>query len=250
MVITAIKSALGVKGKGYIIDPVDARDVSISALNLKAPSNLGIDLVTPAVVIKDQGATSSCVGQSVSTAMQIAYIQDYKPCPPLSASFVYYNARFDENDLIDNGTKIRLAMRSVMKIGLCEEASWSFSSLSINKKPSILAYRSAMAQRGLRGYYRIDSGDIQSIIAAIHAKKPIVAGWNISENFSSAGTYIDKSMLGSAGHAMVIAGHRLLNGKDYFKIVNSWGPYFGSGGFVWADTGFVEAARDIWAVDV
>jgi hypothetical protein len=250
MVFTALKSALGIKGKGYLVDPVDTRDVSISTLNLNAPTNLGIDLVTPAIIIKDQGATSSCVGQSIATAMQIAYIQDYKPCPPLSASFVYYNARFDENDLTDNGTYIRLAMRSVMKIGLCEEANWSFSSLNINKKPSILAYRSAMAQRGLRGYYRIQPTDLQSVIAAIHARKPIVAGWNIGEKFFAAGTYVDKTMLGTAGHAMVIAGHRLLNGKDYFKIINSWGTGFGSNGFVWADVDFVSSAKDMWAVDV
>ena len=241
MFSTLIKAALNKKGTGYIIDQKDDNDILFQRSD---NSKLIVNLLN--AEIKDQGATSSCVGHAVSLALQIAF-NHKQSTPSLSAPFVYYNARAEENpkSIIDDGSYIRVAMKTVQKLGICETADWSLNTLKINTRPSYTAYRKAISQRGLRQYARIKPGDTSAIRSALSAKQPVIAGWRIGSNFGK-NKVLTLNDLGTNGHAMTIVGYH----RDNFLIANSWGTSFGDNGVIEANEEFISRAYDIWAISV
>ena len=105
-------------------------------------------------------------------------------------------------------------------------------------------------RRGLRGYYRIPTGDVDRVRHAIAAGFPVVGGWLVDRVFldwSGAGIIGPQdadAIVG--GHAMAIVAYA----GDEFRLANSWGVRWGAGGFALARASFIAAARDVWALDV
>ena len=247
-IVNQVKTLVGIKGNGYKTDGFDARDVLFTSKFAAVHYPEKVNLLQDVVRVKDQQATGSCVGQSIANAVRIAYLQDNKPAPDLSALFVYYNARFEENTpkIIDDGCRIRLAMKAVMKFGICPESNWAFSVAKANTRPDHWAYRYGASQRGIRGYYRIEKGDISSIKRALATGKPIVAGWDLSNTFGPKDGIVDRQVNGTAGHAMCIYGYD----GDKFNVLNSWGQDWGVKGAFLGTSSFIADARDLWAIDV
>jgi len=109
--------------------------------------------------VYDQGSTSSCTANAVSAAYAFESnrskdieAKTKKAFLP-SRSFIYYNARRgepenndvdDEKELIaDDGSQIRLAMRSLQKFGVCKEVSWPLRSETVKWYPGPYAFYEA-----------------------------------------------------------------------------------------------------------
>lgn len=243
-------------GFGYRKDPVDTRDVLLrSKLGAeRIPESAGVFGVP--LVIKNQFSTSSCVGHAVAQAIRIAYsLSDHSDgtCPDLSSLFAYYNARKESGDpILDRGTHIRSAIKAAQKLGVCNELVWPFSTLKVNRMPDWSSYRGAHDRRGIRGYYRIDNGDLDSIRAAIAMGHPVVAGWLVNQSFVD---YRGEGSIGAmtspfvGGHAMVIGAYSSSECREW-TILNSWGTGWGRMGFASVRSSFIREAMDVWAVDV
>jgi hypothetical protein len=250
------------RGLGYREDPLDSRDRQVGELLEK----LGVAAAEPPktasvfhtqIRIKDQGSTQSCVGQSVSQAVQIAYLMDSVACRELSALFAYYNARAEESpcpelDTIkDVGAYIRLAIKGLQKLGEAEEWAWPFKEGKVNKRPSWTSYRNASSRRGVRGYYRISTGDVvNQVKLAISQRRPVVGGWRIDEAFCKPeGVGIVKAITRDfvGGHAMLVESY---SADGSFTLVNSWGADWREGGRVRVSAEFIESVNDMWAIDV
>ena len=236
---------------GYRPDPTDDRDRMLASLELVSDVPLSATVVKRPFTIKNQNGTGSCVGQSVAQAVQFAFARDDAMVQDLSALFVYYNSRKESGDdtVTDNGTYLRTAIKSVQKFGVCPELVWPFSSSKVNRMPTWNAYRTAHDRRGVRGYYRIEPGNLLDVKRAIASGRPVVAGWQVDAAFKAhrGGTVIgaqQEPFVG--GHAMVVIGYTAAN----WDIVNSWGTGWGDHGLAIVNDSFMRQARDLWAVDV
>lgn len=236
---------------GYRPDPIDNRDRMLASLELASDVPLSATVIKRPLTIKSQGSTGSCVGQSVAQAVQLAFAHDDAMVQDLSALFVYYNSRKESGDdtITDNGTYLRTAIKSVQKFGVCPELVWPFSSSKVNRMPTWNAYRTAHDRRGVRGYYRIEPGNLLDVKRAIASGRPVVAGWQVDAAFKAhrGGTVIGaqhEPFVG--GHAMVVVAYT----AAHWTIVNSWGTGWGDAGLATVNDSFMRQARDLWAVDV
>lgn len=244
-------TGMSVRGFGYKPDPHDSRDHWLPGSMRAALLPVAAETWNPVCAPKDQGATSSCVGQAVAQGLRLAWLHLGQACPELSALEVYDVARSLEGEPgIDNGTYIRLAIGAVQKGGVCDEAAWPFSAAKINTPLPLRVVRAGWSRRGLRHYYRIANGDTQGIRAALAAGLPVVGGWAVTQSFEDWNptkgpiSKLSGAILG--GHAMCIHGYN----RDVFHGVNSWGPDWGRGGHWDATAQFISHASDLWALDV
>lgn len=244
---------LGRKGSGARRDTPDPRDYSIARLGL-ADASGDVDLSRPSECpIKDQGSTSSCVGQSLSSGIQLAYlVGNGEPCPVLSALDAYFGARELEGEAIrDAGCYPRLALKAVMAHGIATEESWPFGLLRVNRRPSWRARRDGYPRRGLRGYYSL-SGPEQVALALRH-RRPVQMSWTVTDGFQRLRAHqLVEAFPGKAvgGHAMLIVGVEAVAGALRFRIQNSWGTRWGNGGFWTASAAVIGAGHDGRALDV
>lgn len=238
---------------GYRPDPEDERDFVLAKLDrLELAPPRAASVHHPDLLIRDQGATGSCVGQAISNAVRLGYLvgNGDENCPDLSALFAYHEARIlDGGPMDDVGATIRSGVKGVQKSGVAPASTWPFDEGQVNEMPSWRAYRSAHDRRGLRGYYRIPGGDVEGVRKAIAARCPVVGGWMIDREFMH---HQGGSVLGVprepflGGHAILIESYD----GDTFTIVNSWGVGWGDGGRARVSAAFVAAGRDLWAIDV
>lgn len=248
---------LGIRGHGWRPDAADPRDRKLRQLGLSASVPSSASVLNGEYLIKDQASTSSCVTQALTNAVRLAYeVGNGVACPDLSALFAYYNARREDGrGFADDGTTIRSGIKCLQHFGACPETDWAFKVSRVNKMPTWAAYRTAHDLRGIRGYYRIDDGDLTSVKMALAAHRPVVAGWDVNERFRQYdGSYTIGAMVGPfiGGHAMLIGGYEDTGSSagTKWKIPNSWGVDFGDHGCVFANDSFMRQARDLWAIDV
>lgn len=237
---------------GCLPDPVDPRDFTLEALELSSarlPASASV--AHPAVGIRDQGTTNSCVGFALTTAMRLALLRQGKAAPELSPYFVYFNARkhHQKATVVDTGTSLRAALLGAMRLGFCPEHVWPTLPGRINRGPEWAAFRAAHDFRGLRGYYRIDPGDFRGVRTALAAGFPVVAGFPVGQAFLDLRTrgpvtaFHAQNSVG--GHALVIESYS----GSTFGSPGSWGIDHGQGGRLELTEGFMALAVDQWAID-
>lgn len=245
-------------------DPLDSRDME---LRLAEPGLFGgatpdyASVATGGFVgTRNQSRTNSCVGFAWRAGLQVAAFWAGSPYPELSPLAIYLGARATHTpdldgdgkaDLKDDGTYLRAAAKAIMRMGAPSEATHSFSVLRVNKPLHFRALREGMHRRGLRGYYRIKSGDEQAIRVALANRLPVIGGWEMQENWENArgATRLTRQEGGFVGrHAQLIES---VHPSGDFTIWNtSWGLRFGDDGRVDVARHIALSARDLWAIDV
>ncbi len=235
-------------GLGCKRDLHDARDLLLAARLAPATLPLSATVWSSAARVKDQGRTSSCVGQAVSQALRLAYLHQGQQCPDLSARACYRLALSVDGADADHGTYLRSGVRGAQKLGSPTEAAWPFSARDITAQLSLAAVHSGHDQHGLRGYYRIPSGNVDGVRQALAAGFPVVAGWDVGPAFmanrGAAAVDVESESLG--GHALCLHSYS----DQIFSGVNSWGTAWGAGGHFTATERWVASAHDVWALDV
>lgn len=244
------------RGCGHLADTPDPRDQLCGALGLPGtppPEAMRLAGLVPRVL--DQGWTESCVGHAVASGLWVAHRARGTDLPDPSPRFIYWHARgYHGGELVDTGTFLRTGLKGVMRFGVAPESTCVTSRAMINRSPSWSAYRHAHDWGGLRGYYRIaseGSGRLDEIKRALAADHPVVFGTGVSESFkrfSGTNTVTRPAQSAIVGrHAMCVVGYR----GDKFRVLNSWGPLWGDGGFVWVTDTYLawEETRDLWVLD-
>jgi hypothetical protein len=249
---------LGRPGLGYRPDPTDERDQPLGALALSGDLPITVSHRALVSTVLNQGSTKSCVGHSLAAGLELALRLDGAPAFAVSPWAVWFWARAAEGEeKLDDGTHIRTAMKQVQGLGIPPESLWGRTPKRArpphDKAPPFACLRAAAKYRGLRGYYRIGSGDTTGIRRALAAGKPVVFGMDVSRTFTQPlgplviGDDPDDSI---GGHAMCCVGYRAVDGKDCFEILNSWGKKWRSDGFAFVTERRMAQARDVWALDV
>ncbi len=239
------------RGVGWLKEEPDSRDMRIGALTLDPTIPAAASLRHPAITVRDQDGTQSCVGHAWAQAIELAYAWHNTLTGDLSPLALYFWARASHGAAgEDAGTYLRAAAKAVMRFGVPSERTWPFRASRVNVSPAWQAYRDAYDRRGLRGYYRVDATDLDGIRKAIANGKPVVGGWRVDRAFTQfRGTGTIDMITGEiiGGHALCLMGY---NADGTFEIINSWGTSFGNQGYAHVTEDFVSQGHDLWVLDV
>lgn len=235
------------RGMGWIPDPVDARDYSARQF-LGAPRERGKlkearGLAQYVRSVRDQGSTSSCVGQAFATAIDTRFRAIGIKVEEPAAQGIYTYGRGlarknPDEPLVDDGCIMRLAAKGLKTQGVPGVSVWPFDATTINDEPKLHQHQNASAGR-LAGYAKIDStgeARILDIDNALSKLYPVAFGLKCDDGFQD---YDGKSVLGLpvganyGGHAVTLLEMYtdLKTGAKWYLGINSWGPGWGDRGW-------------------
>lgn len=242
------------RGLGYRVDKPDDRDFrygASAAPALPPPLLREPDLTSYVGRVRNQGDTSSCVGQALAAAIETTSLaMDGTPLN-VSARWLYTVSREAErrgSTLLDDGTFPRLAMSAANARGIVPERTFPFSRDAINARPSPEDAKAAYDLRGLR-FFRIDSEGEERLEAfddALRRGCCVLFGSKVSAQYQYDPGDVVTSMGSSIGghmQALVRAGGDPL-------VLNSWGTEWGHGGYARWSRDFLGRYEmsDIYAV--
>jgi C1A family cysteine protease len=242
---------------GWVPDLPDARDYMYSApekVLTKLPKKVDLrgSNMPP---VWDQGELGSCTGQAIGSAFEFGQRkQGLKVFMP-SALFIYYNERAMEGTIdTDSGAMIRDGMKSVAKIGVCDEVTWPYVIPKFAEKPPQKAYTEAKKHQAL--VYRRVLGVLHQMQGCLAQGFPFVFGFAVYESFLSPEVArTGKVSLPPRGEQL-IGGHAVLavgydDSKQAFIVRNSWGNKWGIKGYCEMPYGYLtdpQLSRDFWAI--
>jgi len=245
-------------GLGYLVDPVDERDLNARALfgarrSLPDEAHGLLDCLSG---VYDQGPSQGCVGQAIGHAIDVRLRKMGRwDAPKVSRGGVYKLARAlgrpsAEIPLVDEGSYPRLAMKALRVYGVPTEARVPTDLDTINEELPWDALKEASAFT-LNAFWRIDAmgkGGIEDMCQALVNGYPVPFGLVVDKAFSN---HTGKKVLGAINQAEAIGGHMMFavayrteKGRRVFTIVNSWGVTWGDGGLCEADEEFFRYVQD------
>jgi hypothetical protein len=198
---------------------------------------------------QSQGAIGSCTGWAVgygamtileSVNKQWSEKSDTITESAFSALFVYNQVK--SSGSCDAGAHISSAAAFLCKKGNLRSREFDRIKNNCDKQPSSAELNKASANC-IKDFVALFSTDDASLIKiektklSLSQNKPVVIGMYLRNNFRQLRTGAqywrpdagDTTFLGA--HAMVVVGYD--DGREAFEIMNSWGPSWGNGGFIW-----------------
>jgi C1A family cysteine protease len=203
----------------------------------------------------DQGSLGSCTANAISTAFIYNLVKQEESLFVPSRLFIYYNTRLLEgNEDRDSGATLRNTVKSINKVGLCEEPFWPYDIKKFKSKPSTKSYDDAEGNKAVK-YERL-SRSLYDFKSCLAAGLPFVCGFAVYESFQSkevAKTGImpmpgpDETSLG--GHAILVVGYD--DETQCFIVRNSWGTKWGDKGHFYMPYEYLlnrNLSDDFWVI--
>lgn len=207
---------------GYIEDPEDTRDILLG--NYLIPQKLPpvIDWDDWSLPVKDQGKTSSCVGQSSTAMKEIQEKLEHNKAIQFDGFSLYDACKKIDGIPNQQGTYIRIAMKILQETG-------------------IGGYK-------IKSYSRLNN--LQEIKTALVSTGPIVVGFPVYDSFyKPVKGVINLPKEGeniNGGHAVLLTGYD--DNQKFFKMKNSWGQDWGMKGYAFLTYSFVDSfKKDAWS---
>ena len=245
-----------IKGYKKKAPGADAKKYSAKLSADRLPAR--VDLRPYLTQVEDQGGTNSCVANAVAGAFEyLVKRQEAENAYDVSRLFIYYNARAQESDEVDDeGTSIDAAINGVNGNGACSEESWPFDEERVNEEPSEEAFEEAEG-------VEISGSELVPTILEEWKKclaegNPIVFGLSLFESFDRHRRkgYVPKpsnkevSRADHSGHAMLCVGYS--DPDNMFIVRNSWGESWGDAGYCYIPYDYLMNAKfndgDSWII--
>jgi C1A family cysteine protease len=241
---------------GWKPDLPDPRDLMFSAPQpVLASLPPKVDLRRGCPPVYDQGQLGSCTANAIGAAFQFAQrklgLVDFTP----SRLFIYYNEREMEGTIgEDSGAMIRDGIKSVNKLGVCDENTWKYNVARFTEQPDPPAYTEALRHQATS--YRRVRPVLNQLKGCLAGGLPFVFGFSVAESFESPDVArtgevpmpaADERILG--GHAVLAAGYD--DATQRFLVRNSWGEKWGKGGYCTMPYAYLTdagLAQDFWAI--
>ncbi|MEZ4854722.1 C1 family peptidase [Flavobacterium sp.] len=214
-----------------------------------------VDLVPKFPPIGNQGNYGTCVAWAVAYNAKTALNGISKN---LSTSDLYATAnQFSPKDLFTaipdnqkggncNGTNFSTAFEILQNRGVATMQTVPYNGLGNCSSSNLQANWNSEASQNKIKYWRKIEGTVQSIKQNLANNIPVVFGAKLADNFmtwNSSNVLSSNTSYNNVGqhayHAMVVAGYDDNKGANgAFKIINSWGEYWGNNGYCWVDYNF------------
>ena len=245
------------KKYGWKRDKVDVRDkvmrfkaVDLSTLPPK------VDLRDKCSPVEDQASLGSCTANATAGALE--YLENKVGSGSFenfSRLFVYYNTRvLGKTVHEDSGGSLRDSVKSVVRVGACDELIWAYDISKFTIRPSLACYRNAKPHK-IVDYHRIDGG-LSDLLQCLAEGYPFVFGFSVFSEFEGpqvASTGVlnlpapDETFQG--GHAVCAVGYDM-DAKTVL-VRNSWGSNWGQGGYFTMPFAYISnpnLASDFWTL--
>jgi hypothetical protein len=201
--------------------------------------------------ISDQGATSSCVGQAMSTAIYLAGQAQDRPVPRPSAAWSYALARYYDTPgvLVDVGCRPRSCVLAALQHGIVAESRVPFDAAAVNAAPPLDA-DVAGADALFTGYYRV-AGDVPLLMRMALARGHVpMLSMVVHEAFQDLpgdAVYSEPAGTELGRHMVCVAGYR----PGAFRVINSWGTGWADDGTCWIADRFIASSyvQDAYVVN-
>ncbi len=184
--------------------------------------------------VENQGSLGSCTANALAGAVELLERKNNVPFEDVSRLFIYYKERVIEHTVDwDSGAMLRDGMKTLVKLGVCEESLWPYVISKFAVKPPASSYREAL-DRQVTSYQRILT--LEEMLACLADGFPFVFGFSVYESFESpevARTGIvnlppqGERLIG--GHAVLAVGYDQQDRR--FLVRNSWGSDWGMRGY-------------------
>jgi C1A family cysteine protease len=169
---------------GWLPDLPDHRDKLYGTIS-KAPLSLptSVDLRTQCTPVENQGEMNSCTANALVGTLEFLEKKNKRKFVNLSRLFVYYNERVIEHSLKeDPGAIIRDGKKTLVKQGVCSEASWPYKKSILYSRPTPSIYREALDHQ-VTSYHRILS--LIEMRQCLAEGYPFVFGFTVFSGFLS-----------------------------------------------------------------
>lgn len=243
---------------GWIKDNRDKRDKLFKAKAVPPQSFTPTDLRADCATVMDQGKLGACT--AFGTVEMVHFVrkkqkqQDFTPSP----LFTYYTTRQIENSVNrDAGAMVRNAIKSAVLYGVVQEEKWNYDITKFKVKPNPGVYAEALKHQTLK-YHRINDGVIRDMQQCLFEGYPFTFGAALFASFESAEVatsgIVPIPRTGEwqvGGHCMLCVGWKVLDGRNYFIIQNSWGTDWGDKGFCYIPFEYMgnrKLANDFWTI--
>lgn len=200
----------------------------------------------------DQGDIGSCTGHGVGALVAFRLKAEHGKVIQPSRLFIYYNERVLENSVAeDAGAYIRDGIKSVAKVGVCNENLWPYDTTKYAQQPPQNAYTDALSFQAL-AYKRVPKTRFKATLAA---GLPIVFGFTVFDSFETAEVAKTgqvpmpaKSERQQGGHCVLLVGYD--DATERWLCRNSWGTGWGLQGYFTMPYAYLTngLASDFWTI--
>lgn len=192
--------------------------------------------VTP---VKNQGQCGSCWSFSTTGALEGAYYNKFGELLSFSEQQLV-SCDVGGGDAGCNGGWMDDAFTFVQKNGgLTTEDQYPYTSGTTQKSGTcIKTGYTNVAGVAPKGFTDVTPGSVSALMSAV-AQQPVSIA--IQANQPAFQLYKSGVLTGKCGqtldHGVLAVGYGTLNGVDYWKVKNSWGPDWGEGGYILIERG-------------
>jgi C1A family cysteine protease len=260
-------------------EPPEGEDRDVPALlrelHVQTPEDpkalpTSVDLSADFPPIEDQGSLGSCTANAGVGIIEYYERKAFGRHLDASRLFLYKATRNLLGWTGDTGAFLRTTMQAMVLFGAPPESYWPYRIQDFDTEPTAFSYSFGQRYRALQ-YYRLDPPDtsVDELLARIKtnvaAKLPPMFGFTVFSSYVQAsddGAFPfptpGESTVG--GHAVVVVGYddaksiQNQNGgpatTGAFRIRNSWGTGWGTGGYGWLPYEYVTRglAVDWWSL--
>lgn len=199
----------------------------------------------------DQGDLGSCTANATAAAFHFCEVKEAIREFIPSRLFIYYNARYIEDNIDGEGCSITDAVKSLCEWGVCPESTWPYSDDREDDQPSDSCY--AEAAKHVATTACAVGTDINDLKCCLSRGLPFAFGFDVYDSFwsidSSGMMPMPSSDEGIAGgHAVCAVGYD--DSKQVLIVRNSWGQGWGDNGFFYMPYQFVTdvGVFDAWCI--
>lgn len=241
------------RGCGFIEDPSEIVEAELYARNARGligsttsvPESWTWAVTDAMPRPRDQGPTSSCVGQALAASIEMrSAIQGHRVVP--SAKAIYDIARMMDargSALVDAGSQPSRAIEGTKEYGLVSESRWPFSVADIDVAPPLDVFH-AGCDAMLGQHYRVTPGRgaAQAIREALVKGYIPVFAMTVDEaydQYDGSDIYRVPSGRSLGRHMQAIVGYL----GETFEVLNSWGASWGREGVARVASTIIESSN-------
>lgn len=223
---------------GAIPSPPDKRDFPLALLiPVKTEETFPLEYESLYMGSVKRQEVGSCVGQSLSYTREIAEETQTGEFKQFSAGFVYANRQ--EGDYNGEGMYPREALKSLKDFGITYQVDFplelEYSYLKVELEKNKAALLEKAYPHRISAYSLLTTRE--EMKTAILTSGSVSATWELKQNFFAVQQdgivrpeNYDESSAYIGCHQMTIIGWKLIESKEYWIVINSWGD-------TWADKG-------------